>query len=123
MKPPRLYGLPHCDTVRKARAWLTSQGVAHQFHDFKKSGVPEDALARWLQALGHATLVNRRGTTWRQLEPAAQAAVDSDAAAMAVLLAHPSAIRRPVVEWPDGAVTAGFDPVDWGQRCTSSPSA
>jgi len=123
MKNPVLYGLSNCDTVRKARAWLSGRGVSYEFHDFKKSGVPQDALARWLQALGHEKLVNRKGTTWRQLAPAAQAAVTGDTQAQALLLAHPSAIRRPVVEWPNGDITTGFDPTDWEPRSKNPPSA
>lgn len=115
-----LYGIAHCDTVRKARTWLTAQGVEHRFHDFQKAGVPGDALARWLQAAGNATLVNRRGTTWRQLDAAAQAAAGDDATAAAVLQAHSSAIKRPVAEWRLGGgepiVTVGFDPADWAER-------
>lgn len=123
MKNPVLYGLSNCDTVRKARAWLSGRGVSYEFHDFKKSGVPQDALARWLKALGHKELVNRKGTTWRQLAPAAQAVVTGDTQAQALLLAHPSAIRRPVVEWPNGDITTGFDPTDWAQRSKILPTA
>ncbi len=117
MKNLVLYGISNCDTVRKARAWLSSQGVAHQFHDFKKSGVPEAALGRWLQALGHAELVNRRGTTWRQIDPTAQATLVDNDSAQTLLLAHPSAIRRPVAEWPDGSITVGFGEEAWSERC------
>lgn len=123
MKNPVLYGLSNCDTVRKARAWLSGRGVSYEFHDFKKSGVPQDALARWLKALGHKELVNRKGTTWRQLAPAAQAVVTGDTQAQALLLAYPSAIRRPVVEWPNGDITTGFDPTDWEPRSKSLPGA
>ncbi|OZB52133.1 MAG: arsenate reductase, partial [Thiomonas sp. 14-66-4] len=70
-----LYGIPNCDTVKKARAWLGAQGVAHAFHDFKKHGVPEAALDAWLAALGWEALVNRKGTTWRGLDDATRAAV------------------------------------------------
>ena len=122
MKNLVLYGISNCDTVRKARSWLTSEGVSHQFHDFKKTGVPEDALSGWLQALGHKELVNRRGTTWRQLDAAAQAMITSDAAAQALLLAHPSAIRRPVIEWPDGTITVGFEQKAWAERGKASGS-
>ena len=123
MKTLVLYGIPNCDTVRKARAWLAEQGVPHAFHDFKKSGVPPETLARWLDMLGHQDLVNRRGTTWRQLDSAEQAAVAHHAAALKVLSAHPSVIRRPVVEWTDGRVTAGFDATEWAQRCKTPPNA
>ena len=94
-----LYGIAHCDTVKKARAWLNMQGLPHHFHDFKKHGVPVDALQGWMEALGWEALVNRRGTTWRQLDGAAQAAVCDAASASALLVQHPSAIKRPVVEW------------------------
>ncbi len=108
-----VYGIPNCDTVKRARTWLDGQGLAYTFHDFKKQGVPDAALARWLAAVGWEPLVNRRGTTWRQLDEAArQAVVDADAAA-AALRAHPSLVKRPVVEWADGAVTVGFDAETW----------
>ncbi|XAH22399.1 arsenate reductase [Xylophilus sp. GW821-FHT01B05] len=111
-----LYGIPNCDTVKKARAWLGAQGLDHHFHDFKKNGVPTAQLDHWLSTVGAATLVNRRGTTWRKLAPEAQAAADTDAGARALMLEQSSVIRRPVVEWPDGSVTVGFDAADWAQR-------
>ena len=72
----KLYGIPNCDTVKKARAWLNENGVAHSFHDFKKQGVPEAALDRWLAATGHEKLVNRKGTTWRGLDETTRAAAE-----------------------------------------------
>lgn len=103
-----LYGIPNCDTVKKARDWLTSQGVDYTFHDFKKQGVPEPQLDAWLQAVGWETLVNRKGTTWRKLDDAAKATVTDSASARALALSQPSVIKRPVVQWPDGRVTVGF---------------
>jgi arsenate reductase len=111
-----LYGIPNCDTVKKARTWLTAQGLAHQFHDFKKQGVPEAALDAWLAAAGWEKLVNRKGTTWRGLDEATRTAITDAASARALLLAHASVIKRPVVVWSDGAVTVGFDPADWAPR-------
>ncbi len=111
-----LYGIPNCDTVKKARAWLTAQGAEHQFHDFKKQGVPRDHLDRWLAAAGWQKVLNRQGTTWRRLDTAAQAAVHDAASAAELLVQQPSAIKRPVVEWPDGGVTVGFSADDWQQR-------
>ncbi|MBC7938638.1 MAG: arsenate reductase, partial [Chitinophagaceae bacterium] len=67
---PTLYGITNCDTVKRARAWLTAAPLAHQFHDFKKQGVPAQRLDVWMAAVGWDTLVNRRGTTWRHLDPA-----------------------------------------------------
>jgi len=111
-----VFGIPNCDTVKKARAWLTEHGVEHSFHDFKKQGVPPAHLDRWLQAAGWDTVVNRKGTTWRQLDEATRAGVTDAASARAVALAHPSVIKRPVVEWADGAITVGFNATDWQQR-------
>ena len=111
-----LYGIPNCDTVKKARAWLTEHGADYRFHDFKKQGVPADLLPGWLSQLGHARLINRKGPTWRNLDPALQASVVDDASAAAVVCAHSSAIKRPLVVWPDGAVTVGFDASDFAAR-------
>ena len=111
-----LYGIPNCDTVKKARAWLAGEGVEHAFHDFRKAGVPPQRLREWMQAEGWEKLLNRQVTTWRKLDGPAQAAAGEAAGAQALMLAQPSVIRRPVVEWPDGAVTVGFDPADWALR-------
>ncbi|MDB5731679.1 MAG: arsenate reductase and related [Variovorax sp.] len=110
-----VHGIANCDTVKRARAWLDGHAVAYRFHDFKKLGVPEAALDRWLAALGWEALVNRRGTTWRRLDEATRGAVVDAASARAVLLAHPSLIRRPVVEWEDApaGLTVGFDEALW----------
>ena len=112
-----LYGIPNCDTVKKARTWLDAQGVAYAFHDFKKAGVPPQ-LDHWLAQLGWEAVLNRKGTTWRKLDAAQQAAVHDAASAAALLRAEPSAIKRPVVEWDDGAVTVGFAPEAWAARRT-----
>jgi arsenate reductase (glutaredoxin) len=106
-----LYGIPNCDTVKKARAWLTAEGVEYRFHDFAKQGVPDD-LARWVLDLGWDKLVNRKGTTWRQLDPADQQAVVDAASAQALMRSSPSVIKRPVVDW-GSATTVGFDSAAW----------
>lgn len=111
-----LYGIPNCDTVKKARAWLADQGVAHSFHDFRKQGVPPARLDAWLHAAGAGRLLNRQGTTWRKLDPAVQARGADPEGARALMLAQPSVIKRPVVEWPDGSITVGFDPAQWTLR-------
>jgi len=103
-----LYGIPNCDTVKKARAWLTAQGVEYRFHDFKRDGVPTDIDA-WIGALGWEALVNRAGTTWRKLDDATRAGVADASSARALMLAQPSVIKRPVVHWGAGHYTAGFD--------------
>jgi arsenate reductase (glutaredoxin) len=111
-----LYGIPNCDTVKKARTWLSEHGDTHSFHDFKKQGVPAAALDRWLAAAGHEKLINRKGTAWRGLDEATRAAVVDNASARALLLQQASVIKRPVVEWADGSITVGFDAADWAQR-------
>jgi Spx/MgsR family transcriptional regulator len=115
-----LFGIPNCDTVKKARAWLTERGIDYQFHDFKKQGVPPERLAVWIDAVGWEKLLNRQGTTWRKLDAATQnTAVDAESAAKLLIL-NASLIKRPVVEWADSAsgndLTVGFDAESWGKR-------
>ncbi len=111
-----LYGIPHCDTVKRAREWMTGQGVAYAFHDFRKSGVPPARLDAWLAAAGWERLLNRKGTTWRSLDEATRAGVVDAPSARAVMLAQPSVIKRPVVEWSAGPITVGFDAAQWPPR-------
>jgi Spx/MgsR family transcriptional regulator len=114
-----LYGIPNCDTVKKARTWLTDQGFEYVFHDFKKQGLPEKALNSWLKALDWETVVNRKGTSWRKLSPDEQASVTSDATAKPFLLANPSLVKRPVIEWQSvkgTVITVGYQPEQWLAR-------
>jgi arsenate reductase (glutaredoxin) len=111
-----LYGIPNCDTVKRARAWLQQQGVAHRFHDFKRDGLPAERLEAWMRTLGWETVLNRRGTTWRKLDEATREATVDAAAAGALMRAHSSLVKRPVVEWPDGGLSVGFDADDWSAR-------
>ena len=108
-----VYGIPNCDTVKRARAWLGTQGIAHQFHDFKKGGVPPERLDAWVAAAGWETVLNRKGNTWRQLTEAERAEVVDAASARALMLRQASVIKRPVVEWADGRITVGFDAARW----------
>ena len=116
MKTIHLYGIPNCDTVKKARAWLSEQGVDAVFHDFKKEGVPRDLLPGWLKAVGRDKLINRAGPTWRKLDEAVKASVVDDASATVVMLENSSTIKRPVVVWADGLVTVGFKPELFAER-------
>ena len=110
-----VYGIPNCDTVKKARTWLTAQGQAHTFHDFKKQGVPMVKLTLWASAVGWDKLLNRQGTTWRKLDLTAQANAATPVGAQKLAIANPSLIKRPVVEWSDGFVTVGFDATHWAE--------
>jgi arsenate reductase (glutaredoxin) len=109
-----LYGIPNCDTVKKARAWLAERGVEVAFHDYKKQGVPEAELSAWMTRVGWEKLLNRQGTTWRKLDPAAQAAVTNAASALALMRVQPSVIRRPVLV-RGGELRVGFDAADWAR--------
>lgn len=111
-----LYGIPNCDTVKKARAWLSAQGLDYQFHDFKKQGVPEPQLDAWIKNLGWEPLLNTRGTSWRRLDDASRAGVTDAASARALMLAQASVIKRPVVQWPDGQLSVGFAEPAWRSR-------
>ncbi|MGQ3050481.1 MAG: arsenate reductase [Roseateles sp.] len=111
-----VYGIPNCDTVKRARAWLAEQGLPTVFHDFKKQGVPAHQLPEWLKAFGRDKLVNRAGTTWRKLDEATRAAVVDDASATALMLAEPSVIKRPVVRWADGSLSLSFTPEAFAAR-------
>ncbi|MBX7481573.1 arsenate reductase [Qipengyuania qiaonensis] len=106
-----LYGIPNCDTVKKARKWLDAQGIGYTFHDYKKEGADPAKLAAWIAAAGVDTVLNRRGTTWRKLSDADKADVDA-ARAVRLLEANPSMIKRPVVEYP-GGLLVGFDEGEW----------
>lgn len=111
-----LLGIPNCDTVKKARAWLTEHEVPHTFHDYKKAGVPEDRLRGWVKAVGWERLLNRAGTTFRKLPDADKADLD-EAKAITLMIAYPSTIKRPVVEG-DGVLLVGFDPARYAEVLT-----
>lgn len=106
-----LYGIPNCDTVKKARKWLDEQGLAYAFHDYKKQGADAGKLGEWIAAAGWERVLNRAGTTFRKLPEADKSALDADKAAE-VMLANPSCIKRPIVEHP-GGLLVGFKPDAW----------
>ena len=106
-----LYGIPNCDTVKKARAWLDAQGIEYAFHDYKKDGADPAKLERWVAEKGWETVLNRRGTTFRQLSEDDKADIDA-AKAVRLMAAHPSTLKRPVVEHPGGLLVA-FDAAEW----------
>jgi Spx/MgsR family transcriptional regulator len=106
-----LYGIPNCDTVKKARTWLDGHGVDYAFHDYKKSGVTAAKLKTWCKALGWETVLNRAGTTFRKLPDDAKAGLDQ-AKAIALMLEQPSMIKRPIVEH-DGGLLIGFKQPEW----------
>ena len=102
-----LYGIPNCDTVKKARTWLADNGQDFDFHDFKKAGLERATVAGWLDQLDWETLVNRKGTTWRKLSDERRAQVVDKASALELMLENPSVIKRPVLEGT-GPLSVGF---------------
>ena len=101
-----LYGIPNCDTVKKARKWLEAEGIDFTFHDFRKDGLEKAMAERWIATLGADVVINRRGTTWRKL-PDDRKNLASDADAVALILEFPAMIKRPVID-RDGALHVGF---------------
>ncbi|EDL49481.1 ArsC family reductase [Erythrobacter sp. SD-21] len=106
-----LYGIPNCDTVKKARKWLEAQAIDYTFHDYKKEGADAERLANWADEAGWEVLLNKRGTTFRKLSDAEKTVIDQ-AKAIALMVEHPSMIKRPVVEYA-GGIHVGFDEAAW----------
>jgi arsenate reductase (glutaredoxin) len=106
-----VYGIPNCDTVKKARRWLDERAIGYRFHDYKKEGADPAKVETWVATEGWEALLNRRGTTFRKLAEADKAGIDA-AKAVRLMEAHPSAIKRPVVEYP-GGLLVGFDEDEW----------
>ena len=111
--PNIIYGIKNCDTMKKARAWLDSHGVAYQFHDYKTAGVEQDKLKQWSDKLGWETLLNRAGTTFKKLPDADKDGL-TEKKALALMLAQPSMIKRPVLE-AGGKLLVGFKPEQYAQ--------
>ena len=113
-----IYGIKACDTMKKARDWLDAHGVTYGFHDYKAQSVEREALQAWSKAVGWETLLNRAGTTFRKLPEADKTGID-EAKAIALMLAQPSMIKRPVLD-VDGALTVGFKPERYAAAFSSS---
>ena len=102
----KIFGIPNCDTMKKARAWLAEHGVEYAFHDYKKAGIDEATLRGWIALVGWETLLNRRGTTWRKLPQEVKDSID-EPSAVRLMLDTPSIIKRPVLD-VDGDIHVGF---------------
>ncbi|MDO5685967.1 MAG: Spx/MgsR family RNA polymerase-binding regulatory protein [Neisseria sp.] len=105
----QVFGIPNCGSVKKARTWLEERGAAYDFVDFKKSPPSAQHITNWLHHIGRERLINRKGTSWRGLSDADKALADTDAGAQTLIAANASLIKRPLIAWPDGALTVGFD--------------
>ncbi len=105
----KLYGIPNCGTVKKARTWLDEHAVEYQFHDFKKHGVTEELLSGWLKQVGWKKLMKKTGPTWGQLDDSIKASIKDDASALSLMLEKPNVIKRPVLEHDGKVLATGFD--------------
>jgi Spx/MgsR family transcriptional regulator len=112
-----IYGIKNCDTMKKARAWLDGHGVAYEFHDYKAAGAPKEKLKAWSEEFGWESLLNRAGTTFRKL-PEAEKESLNERKALALMLAQPSMIKRPVLEL-GGKVLVGFKPEVYAREVVS----
>ena len=109
-----IYGIKNCDTMKKARAWLEKRGVEYAFHDYKVAGIDRDRLERWSKKVGWETLLNRSGTTFRKLADKDKQGL-TEKKAMALMLAQPSIIKRPVLDLGGGKLLVGFRPETYNE--------
>lgn len=109
-----VYGIPNCSTVKKARTWLEENGIQYTFHDYKKHGITVEKLSEWMGAHPWEKLVNRAGTTFRKLSDEEKLAIVSPEAAQVLMMAQPSVIKRPIIEW-NGPLVVGFDAMEYAQ--------
>jgi arsenate reductase len=107
--PITIYGIKNCDTMKKARAWLDSHGVAYAFHDYKSAGIERERLERWEKKVGWETLLNRAGTTFRKLPDKDNQGIDAGKA-IALMLREPAMIKRPVLDLGRDRILVGFKP-------------
>lgn len=114
----KLYGIPNCNTVKKARNWLDSKHIAYEFHDFKKQGVSQQLLESWLAQLPHEKLINRAGLTWRGLDDNTKAGIVDNASAIALMQAKTSVIKRPVLVKDGKILCLGFDETTYKELLT-----
>ena len=108
--PITIYGIKNCDTMKKARAWLDKHGVAYDFHDYKTAGIERERLERWAKKAGWETLLNRAGTDLPQAARQGQGRRSTEKKAIALMLAQPSMIKRPVLDLGGGKLLVGFKP-------------
>lgn len=106
-----VYGIPNCNTVKKALDWLTTHQVPYQFHDYKKKGVTPQQLTAWSHQVGYELLINKKGTTWRQLPAEVQQATQNVETAISLMLNKNSVIKRPIIVHNEQIVVLGFDEV------------
>ena len=112
----KVYGIPNCNSVKKAITWLKDHDLEYEFHDFKKEGVNADQLKSWSAVFGWEQVLNKKGTTWRKLDPAQQQTVKDENTAIEVMIANPSAIKRPVILKDELPVLLGYNEAVYPQK-------
>ena len=105
----QVYGIPNCDTVKKAVTWLSDHKIGFEFNDYKKKGITARKLKSWCKQVGWEALLNKKGTTWKKIDPTVQATITNEKAAIALLVENTSMIKRPLVELEDKVVSLGFE--------------
>ncbi|MDO8988144.1 MAG: ArsC family reductase [Sideroxyarcus sp.] len=109
----KLYGIPNCGTVKKARAWLDERGAEYQFVDYKKQQITQDLLAGWMKQVGWQKLLKKTGPTWGKLPDAVKASITNEATALSLMLEQPNVIKRPVLERKGKVLATGFNQTDY----------
>ena len=104
-----VYGIPNCNTVKKAVTWLQEKNIAYEFYDYKKKGISSAKLSGWSKQVGWELLLNRKGTTWKQLDESLQNSIRSEKSAISLLMEKTSAIKRPLIEKDGKVVVIGFE--------------
>lgn len=112
----KMYAIPNCNTVKKARTWLDEHAISYEFYDYKKQGVPTDLLDGWIEQVGWELLVNRQGMTWRKLTDAQKAAITDVQTSKALMVASPSIIKRPLMMDGKKVLAVGFDEKKWQEQ-------
>lgn len=111
-----LFGIKNCNTVKSALAWLNKHNIEFEFHDYKKSGIAESKLKAWSNQVGWENLINKRGTTWRQLDEATQKKITNEKSAIALMIEKTSVIKRPLIEQDGHVLLLGFDGEQYRQK-------
>lgn len=109
----KLYGIPNCNTVKKAREWLDQHHIAYEFHDFKKQGISTEHLEQWLTQLPESKLINRAGLTWRGLDEATKQSIVDQGSAIALMQEKTSIIKRPILEKDSKIIALGFSETEY----------
>jgi len=111
----KVYGIPNCNTIKKAKDWLKENNVEYEFHDFKKEGITKEKLKEWSKTSGWEKLLNKKGTTWRALPADEQQKITNERSAIKLMLEKPSIIKRPVIE-NDGKLWIGYDEIQYAEN-------